>query len=61
MTLDAIAQWVGYVVIATGGVMLTAMLIGLAGWQVVEWWWRRSGDLKMLREFVLWKRGRYPG
>lgn len=58
---DVVALWVGYIVLYTGGGLLALTLVGLAGWQVVEWWWRKYNDFKFLREFVQWKKGRYPG
>lgn len=59
--LDTVAHWIGYTVLCAGGGLLAAISVGLAGWAVVEWWYRRFVDLKLLREFLQWKRGRYPG
>jgi hypothetical protein len=59
--MNTFALVIGYVVVVTGSILLTALLIGLTGWAVLEWWWRRHRDVKLLREFTQWKRSRYPG
>lgn len=61
MTVHTIALAIGYGVLFTGGALLAVILIGVAAWQAVEWWYRRYVDLKQLREFIHWKRNRYPG
>lgn len=61
MTLNEIAQVIGYVVIFTGAGLLCALILGIAGRIILEWYWRRQADVRFLREFIEWKRGRYPG
>jgi hypothetical protein len=53
--LDQLAYWIGYAILAVGGVTVAAVLCGLALWQIAEWYWRRYGDYKALREYFLWK------
>ena len=52
---------IGYGVLFIGGTLFASLIIGLAAWQAVEWWYRRYVNLKHLREFIQWKRNRYPG
>jgi hypothetical protein len=59
--MDTYALWLGYAVLYAGGTLLVVMVIGVAAWQALEWWYRRFCDLKHLREFIQWKRGRFPG
>ena len=61
MTLHTVAMAIGYGVLFTGGALFAVMLVGVAAWQAVEWWYRRYTDVKFLREFIQWKRKRYPG
>lgn len=61
MTLESLAYWIGYIVIFTGGALGVLMIVGLAAWAVVEWYWRRYGDWKTLRAFFIWRRDqRHP-
>lgn len=59
--MDTLANWIGYAIIYSGGVLLTLTLIGIVAWACLEWWWRRYTGVKFLREFIQWKRNSYPG
>lgn len=56
MTLDQMAQFIGYVILYSGGVLLTLLLICVVTWAVIDVLWRRYGNWKLLREFMRWKR-----
>lgn len=56
--IDQVALWIGCAFLYCGGALLVTMVIGVAAWQTIEWWYRRFCDVKLLREFIRWKRGR---